>query len=49
MKQALLQVKNYPKIKFFGYYFVATNLDETPGKVVSLNKYRRNIEYMLGR
>ena len=46
MKQALSQVKNYPKIKLFGYYCVATNLDETPGKVVSLNKYRWNIEYM---
>ena len=32
--------------EFFGYYCVATNLDETPNKVVSLNKYRWNIEYM---
>ena len=45
-KLSLNEDKIEKETEFFGYYCVATNLDETPNKVVSLNKYRWNIEYM---
>ena len=45
-KLSLNEDKIERETEFFGYYCVATNLDETPNKVVSLNKYRWNIEYM---
>ena len=32
--------------EFHGYYCVATNLNDSPSKIIALNKYRRNIEYM---
>ena len=45
-KLSLNEDKIEKETEFFGYYCVATNLDETPSKIVSLNKYRWNIEYM---
>ena len=45
-KLSLNEDKIEKETEFFGYYCVATNLDERPSKVVSLNKYRWNIEYM---
>ena len=45
-KLSLNEDKIEKETEFFGYYCVATNLDATPSKVVSLNKYRWNIEYM---
>ena len=45
-KLSLNEDKIEKETEFFGYYCVATNLDESPSKVVSLNKYRWNIEYM---
>ena len=45
-KLSLNEDKIEKETEFFGYYCVATNLDETPNKVVSINKYRWNIEYM---
>ena len=45
-KLSLNEDKIEKETEFFGYYCIATNLDETPSKIVSLNKYRWNIEYM---
>ena len=42
-KLSLNEDKIEKETEFFGYYCVATNLDATPSKVVSLNKYRWNI------
>lgn len=45
-KLTLNEEKIEKELEFFGYYCVATNYEATPSEIVSLNKYRWNIEYM---